>query len=442
MSLLAFDASGSINADYGVKEHQLDSVAEEFERIRAKIAEANPFPCDNLAQKSEDESSRFFRLPEKELADYAERREGSLLGRIFKVANTIHEQIDAVVVLGRSQMIEGPRAIMQASCEPFHNELSRAERGSRPRMYFGGSDFDNDTRAALLQRLSLGGYVDTPPEKRWALVMIDSDRLDACTTLESRMAFHQTLRELEKSNWLADPSKSSNFVIPIARPDGPLGDIARSLGCEDVFEICNDVPDASSVLSSASLMPAALLGLDCMMLLEGAAMMNHHFLQSPFSENIVLQYAAVHHLLRTDRQITTRTQNVWSGALAALGKWYERLIEDQLAGIIPLTWMQRHEFPNHHQVITQWVVESPRIDPLATVLSDRPLPHFACEAIQHANRSAGDLCCPTMTISLSHIDSHTLGQFFQMLMIATWVEHTMESQAGRGMGKNAVHGVG
>ena len=47
---------------------------------------------------------------------------------------------------------------------------------------------------------------------------------------------------------------------------------------------------AISVLSAVGLLPAALMGLDVVKLLEGAVAMNEHFRTAPPQENIVLQF--------------------------------------------------------------------------------------------------------------------------------------------------------
>ena len=65
------------------------------------------------------------------------------------MANGIHHEIDAVAVLGIGGSYMGARALMEACCDPYHNELTRAERGSKPRMYFEGNNVDNDARNAF-----------------------------------------------------------------------------------------------------------------------------------------------------------------------------------------------------------------------------------------------------------------------------------------------------
>ncbi|TWT83238.1 Glucose-6-phosphate isomerase [Planctomycetes bacterium CA13] len=440
MSFLDLDISNSLECEYGVEPQMLESVRGSAESIRDAIAVANPFPCDgkveNESNQGQYEDLRFFRLPETELADYVARREGSLLGRIFKIANTIHEKIDAVVVLGCNRVVDGPHGIMQASCEPFHNELSRAERGSRPRMYFGGGDFDNDVNAALQRRLVFGGYVDTPPEERWAVVMIGNNH---DTMGHSKIAFHQTLGTLEKS--LAGGATLADYVIPIAKKGDPLGDLARSLGCEDVYEILDGLTDGFAVLSSVSLMPAALLGLDCMRLLEGAAAMNEHFLSAPFAENHVLRYAAIHHLLAQHRGMRHRATNTWSHALGAIGTWYQNLVESHLSPVMemtPLAWTHRCDVPPNRSVaLVQWVVDTPRMDPVPTVFDGKTptvfdgktLPNLTNESIETAIEAARFAKCPSMTLSLPHLDSHTIGQLLQMLMLSTVIEARLHAES-------------
>ena len=92
-------------------------------------------------------------LPWNQHDQYQRLRETSALGRIFRAANSLHDHIDTVVVVGHRQQTGICRAIMQACCDPYHNEMDRAARGSKPRMYFADASYDTDSLAALLHRL-------------------------------------------------------------------------------------------------------------------------------------------------------------------------------------------------------------------------------------------------------------------------------------------------
>ncbi len=201
-----------------------------------------------------------------------------------------------------------------------------------------------------------------------------------------------------------------------------------------------------SVLSSVGLMPAALLGLDCIRLLEGAVAMNRHFTTASFQDNIVLQYVAVNHLLATKRDKTIRVMSLWSKSLESVGLWYDQLLAEshgkQGLGVTPLTTVNTRDLHSRHQqhqqgrddkVFNNVIVENHRCDYLAVGKSDRnqdalndiadkTLPEIMTAAIQGTNDALHAEGRATTDLILPHIDTHVLGQLFQMLMIATVIE--------------------
>ena len=136
----------------------------------------------------------FFELPERLLEHYHEKPEESELGRILCRAHRLRDQVDRVVVLGIGGSYMGARALMDACCDPYFNELSRGERGSRPRMYFEGNNVDNDASQGLIKLLG-GGRAATRLEDRWAIVVISKSG----ATLETAVALRQFLDVLRKS---------------------------------------------------------------------------------------------------------------------------------------------------------------------------------------------------------------------------------------------------
>ena len=116
--------------------------------------------------------------------DYAKRRDASELGHMLAVAERLREQVDRVVVLGIGGSYMGARTLMEACREPYFNELSRAERGTRPRMVFEGNNVDNDAVQGLLHLLR-SERSQPAPLGRWALVVISKSG----GTLETAAAF-------------------------------------------------------------------------------------------------------------------------------------------------------------------------------------------------------------------------------------------------------------
>ena len=451
MSLLRFDPSGSINADYGITQDQIDGSADQLTSLRSEMVETDRLQYDSGSIPAEKQplDARFFWLPEEQLAAYEKDRKRSELGRIFKVANGIHDEIDAVAVLGIGGSYMGACAMMDACCDPYHNELRRGARGSKPRMYFEGNNVDNDASAALLSRLAAGGYGDSAAEKRFAIVVISKSG----GTMETAVAFRQFLSALECSLGADAKDQLHRLVIPVTGNSGKLHDLATSIGCDEIFSVPDGVGGRFSVLSSVGLMPAAMLGLDCIKLLEGAVAMNEHFKTAPFEENVVLQYVAVNHLLAQHRDKTIRVMSVWSKALESVGLWYDQLLAESNGkeglGVTPLTTLNTRDLHSRHQqhqqgrndkVFNNVIVENYRSDHLGVGnsdrnqdtlndIADRTLPEIMTAAIKGTNDALHEDGRPTTDLILPHIDTHVLGQLFQMLMIATVIE-------GRALGIN------
>lgn len=444
MSLIRFDPRGAINADYGITTEQLRSLYPRLESLRQELVEVDPerHSQGQLADGHRSLDAGFYRMPQQQLEQYRLHRESSELGRIFGLANTVVDDIDAVVVLGIGGSHWGARALMDACCDPYHNELRRAARGSRPRMYFGGHNLDNDASQALLGRLHAGGYGDTPAEGRHAILAVSKSG----ETLETAIALRQFLNQLSRQLGVEAEKWLSRLLIPITGGCGKLSDLAKAIGCEQVFSVPEGVGGRFSVLSAVGLLPAALLGLDCMKLLEGAVAMNRHFEAAPPQENVVLQYVAVNHLLSQTRDKSIRVLSVWSAELESFGRWHDQLLAESNGkaglGVTPLTTVNTRDLHGRHQqhqqgrndkVLNNLIVEKYRTDPLSiganelnqdslNDLASKDLTEVMAAAIKVTNEALHADGRPTADIILPMIDTYFLGQLFQMLMIATVIE--------------------
>ena len=84
----------------------------------------------------------FIELPRKLLDAYSRDRSASLIGKIQTVAAELRENIDRLLLLGIGGSYMGARALFEALCDPYHNELNRDERHGVPRLYFEGNVFE------------------------------------------------------------------------------------------------------------------------------------------------------------------------------------------------------------------------------------------------------------------------------------------------------------
>lgn len=400
-----------------------------------------------VAAEKQPLDAAFIELPEKLLADFHRDASSSELGRLRAVADRLAGEVDRVVVLGIGGSYMGARALFEACCHPYHNELPRAARGDRPRLYFEGNNVDNDALRGLLDLVggahsgAEGGAGQGGPGGDWALVVVSKSG----ATLETAIAFRRFLAELEQS-CAGQAARLARRVVPVTGPSGRLRDLSAALGCEDVFPIPDGVGGRFSILSAVGLLPAAILGLDVRALLAGAAAMNERFRTAPVEENPVLRFVGVCHLLEQRRGLSIRVLSAWSKGLEALGLWYDQLLAESLGkherGATPLTVVntrdlhsrgQQHQEGRRDKLITNLIVDHPRRPPLAigssvrdedrlNELADKTLPEVMSAAIAGTNQAYAEDGRPTANLYLPRLDEATLGQVFQMLMLATVVE--------------------
>ncbi len=222
--------------------------------------------------------------------------------------------------------------------------------------------------------------------------------------------------------------------------------MTRALGIEEAFPVPDGVGGRFSIFSAVGLVPAAVLGIDVVQLLRGAASMNEHFRQAPPGNNRALDYTAISHLMEKQRGANIRVMSVWAKSLESLGLWYDQLLAESLGkqerGATPLTVVntrdlhsraQQHQAGSRDKLFNNIIVNNWRQDPLAighsdfdqdglNRIADRTLPQIMTAAISGTNASYRDDGRPTTDIRLPRVDEYYVGQLMQMLMIATTLE--------------------
>ena len=431
---LRFDPRGSFVQGHGITAEQVASmnsrladVREEILKIDLQLYTEGVVPSDKQPL-----DAGFLEMPERILDDYRTNGDASELGRILNTAKRIQSQVDRVVVLGIGGSYMGARALMESCCQPYFNEFSRAERGGRPRMYFEGNNVDNDWSQGLLQLLR----TESEP---WSIVVISKSG----GTLETAAAFRQFLAALKAQ---VGEAKLPELVVPVTGKTGKLASLSDSIGFAERFEVPDGVGGRFSILSPVGLLPAAILGINVVKLLESAAAMNDHFRTMPPGENVVLDYVAINHLLEKERGCNTRLLSVWSKSLESIGLWYDQLLAESLGkeekGALPLTVLntrdlhsraQQHQEGRRDKVVNNVILDSWRNDHLAIgnigfnddgldELSDRTLPDVMTAAIDGTNQAYESDGRPTTNLYLPASDEEGVGQLLQMLMLATVVE--------------------
>ncbi|HBO45859.1 MAG TPA: glucose-6-phosphate isomerase, partial [Planctomycetaceae bacterium] len=329
----------------------------------------------------------------------------------------------------------GARALFEACCHPYHNELGRIERGRRPRIFFEGNNLDNDAMSGLFDVLEGTG------PSRWGVVVISKSG----GTLETAVAFRVLLEHLRKSCG-DDLTKVRDLIIPVTGLKSRLRALCTALECPEMFPIPEGVGGRFSIFTAVGLLPAAIMGLNIVKLLEGAAVMNRRFCNAAPGANPVLDYVGVCHLMETLRGATTRVLATWGKGLEAVGLWYDQLLAESLGkngqGALPLTCVntrdlhsrgQQHQEGRRDKLITNLIVERTKCEPIAAKasmlnqdqlneLAGKPMADILAAALSGTNRAYAEDRRPTADLRLPKLDEHSLGQLFQMLMLATAVE--------------------
>ena len=364
--------------------------------------------------------------PERILAEYRRQRRTSELGRILAAAKRLRDGVDRVVIVGSEDDCSAARALFEACCHPYHNEQGRGDRGGRPRIYFAGDDLDNDALQGLLDMLPHerpGVTVDD----RWGLISTDAfsakngnaENAEVAEMTTKSVVFTVLFEALRRSCG-GNSEGAMQLVVPVGVHASACGDtLKREL-------------QQTSVFSSAGLLPASVMGLDIVRLLEGAAAMSERFRTAPVGDNPPLDLAGVFALMEQKRGIATPRFVPWGRGLVAAANWCQR----PSGGITNLKSEIsdcRFEISNLRSEISDLtvnlIVESVRRDRItiaSSVLDDDPStppPHQTLPDLQTAAISAAkaDLTVagrPAIDIRLPALDESLLGQLFQMMALS------------------------
>ncbi len=437
-----------LQAKHLLSDDRVEAMKAKLNTVRGQVAAEREL--QNPPPRLQPLQAGFINLPQQTLDSYRRKGDASELGKVLRLSQRLKENTDRVVVLGIGGSYLGAKALFDALCHAYHNELPAKMRMGKPRVYFEGNNVDNDALAELLELFENACVDPELPEERWGAVVISKSG----GTMETAAAYRAVRAEMTKfygpkSDWL------KQLLVPVTGPKGKLRDLARAEGLpdDDILTIPDDVGGRYSVFTPVGLLPAAIMGLDVRALLIGAAAMTKRFLEEPFDRNPVLQYAAVNHLMTEELGKTGRVMAVWSRKLESVGFWYDQLLSESLGknnrGATPITSVytrdlhsrgQQHQEGTRDKVINNLVVRQAKHQPIVLGMSDRnedelnqfsrkALPDVLDAAFKGTNQAYAEAARPTADLILPGINEHVIGQLMQMLMLATVVE-------GRLMGTN------
>ncbi|WP_146513230.1 hypothetical protein [Rubripirellula amarantea] len=267
----------------------------------------------------------FFKLPQYHADQYGSVREASSIGRIFTLANAWHDQIDAAVVIGRHETLEGMRAVIEARCDPFHNELDRAGRGSKPRMYFATTTSDNDSLAAITDRITKPTAAWGP--QRFAVVAV-IEGAESQEVIAMLKWFTERLAHLEKST-----SETIQPFVAIIKSELVTLPASVTTMADHHFDIPAGIEGLYATFTPAGLLPMAMLGLNCIKLLEGGLDMAKQLASKLGEDNLACRMRSVQRWARqNDRTPITLSHQ---DSLARLATWCDSLWWSRRGSIAP-----------------------------------------------------------------------------------------------------------
>ena len=337
-----FDFSGALLEEHGLQQSDLEKFLPQLDAARREALQDVELLESGAAVPPEKEplDAAFIRLPERLLAGYNRGEAGNELSLVLEEANRFAALVDRFVVVGIGGSYMGARALFEACCRPYYNEFDREARNGRPRIYFDGNNVDNDCLQSLLKLLE--------SEAGWGIVAISKSG----GTLEPAAVLRQLVSALRESCHHDTDALRERF-IPITGPSGGLRSLASEFGCQHILSVPEGVGGRFSVFSAVGLLPAAIVGLDIVRLLQGAADMNSRFTSLDPLDNPVLAYTGVCHLLERDHGVACRVTSVWRNQLEALGLWYDQLHAESLGkqgvGSTPVTAVNTRDLHSRGQ---------------------------------------------------------------------------------------------
>jgi glucose-6-phosphate isomerase len=164
-------------------------------------------------------------------------RADSELFAILQAARRIRDTVDRVIVLGDGCGPLGARAIFESCAHPCHNDLSRGERGGRPRLSFVGSPLDNDAMQGLLDLVAPEGKPrGSDLLDQWAIIVGGTTDGGPGMAAATRLLLASLFESVG-----GDHAEVADRVVPITAHAGGLSDLAASLGCTTIFTIPENV---------------------------------------------------------------------------------------------------------------------------------------------------------------------------------------------------------
>lgn len=391
-------------------------------------------------------------LPQQTLGEYAQAREPSLLSHVFRIAANYQSRTDRVIFLGDSQSQSVIKAIMHACCDPYWNSWTRAERGSKPRRFFAGESWDNDTHQAIVEYFSDQRASNRREEFDWGVVRLTAPKssqqehpADGLGTDDPVASFASIVKKLHAARHIPTAVLSSNADEELwidCLATGPSVSFTKAIATESTPVI----PSSMLAFTFSGLLPAAILGVNVMELLAGAHFISKQFFELDKSSNPVLRWTAWQILAQQsgiERQLYFTNSTLDSSArwLLEINENRNRLVVSRDESTPPCSWAlcpphRYHDGYESEQPRELWqchlVVDSVRYDalqvPEGSESNYRDMLH---RCIQQKLHKLGTSNTSGLIINFPIVDELAIGQWMQWMILADLLQAETQTTSGR-----------
>ncbi len=229
---------------------------------------------------------------------------------ILQTAKEVRKNCENFVVLGIGGSALGPIAVFQALCHLHHNDLPKSKRKA-PKFYVE-DNVDPERMEALLDVIN--------PEKTIFNVITKSG-----ATSETMTQYLIIMDILKKR--LGDKA-ASHMIATTSSAKGNLIKIAKQEGLK-TFYIPDSVGGRFSELCPVGLLPAAVLGIDIKLMLDGARYMDKMCMRKDYKKNPAMMSALLQYL-SINRGKNISVMMPYADSLKYIADWYCQLWGESL----------------------------------------------------------------------------------------------------------------
>ncbi|MCC7085507.1 MAG: hypothetical protein IT427_10920 [Pirellulales bacterium] len=408
-SPIALDLTAALDHKRGTGRSDLLQLAPRLEAARKQLIDATADDC-----------SHWLNWPRRLLEDHQAQRHRGLLSRWLTAAKHFRHSVDRAVILGSPASIAVLKAVFAACCHPYHNELSRGERGGRPRIYFASTHSGNDAIQGLLDLLPQGRRLHLNNES-WGIVALDDGNESELLTAICKACWNVLLGTTA-------PGEEAERTMLIGPAGSPLVEFAEQANLPRLphfspLPFAGEGPGAIDELHAdcsqnsfhpGILLAAAAMNIDVVQYLFGAVTVTDRFRASPVGDNLALDFAGYWHLLTERRGIRGWLVDC-STELKPLAQWWRGSDASRL---------------RDPSLLIQWLLDSVRRDRLRIAIPageapsgrkktlDRNLPDVSWATAESVRGQRAASGLPTAIVRLPTVNEATVGQLLQMRLIA------------------------